>query len=162
MVGDTYVVFRVASIWCSLEQEFVRRILPLPKLDRPPGLPEAIEGTFDLAGIVVPVLRLDCLFDLPPSPPSIYQHLILCRNDRPPLALLVDMVDRVITLPGDHISRVAMEHTLNGCVVGRFEAGEITVHLLDGGRLFDARERRTLTDFQASQQRRYERLGAGP
>lgn len=161
MVGGTYIVFRVATIWCGLEQEFVRRVLPLPMLDQPPGLPEAIEGTFDLAGTVVPVLRLDRLFDLTPSPPSLYQHLVLYRRDQPPLALLVDVVTHVVTVPADRLKPLADGETLNGCVVGRFEIGETTVHVLDGHRLLDAHERRALADFQTSQQRRHERLEAG-
>lgn len=161
MVGGTYIVFRVATIWCGLERDFVRRILPLPKLDQPPGLPEAIAGTFDLAGTVVPVLRLDRLFDLTPSPPGLYQHLVLCRRDQPPLALLVDVVAHVVAVPADRVTPLADGETLNGCVTGRFEIGETAVHMLDGDRLLDAHERRMLADFQASQQRRHERLGTG-
>jgi len=133
----------------------------VPRLDLPPGLPAALAGTFDLAGTVVPVLRLDRLFDLAPSPPSLYQHLVLCRRERPPLALLVDVVSQVVTVPASHLKPLADGATLNGCVVGRFEIGAMVVHMLDGDRLLDAHERRALADFQATQQRRHERLGAG-
>lgn len=160
MVGGTCVVFRVSTHWCSLDQRFVRRILPLPILDRPPSLPAALEGTFDLAGDTVPVLRLDRLFALTPSPASIYQHLILCRGEEAPLALLVDLVSHVLTIPVDRIAPLADRETLNGCVVGRFQLGLATVHVLDGERLLDRHERRVLADFQAEQQRRYDDLEA--
>lgn len=160
MVGGTFAVFRVSTLWCSLDQRFVRRILPLPALDQPPGLPEAIGGTFDLAGMAVPVLRLDRLFGLTPSPPSIYQPLILCRGEDAPLALLVDRVSHVLPTPADRITRLSGGETLNGCVVGRFQLGPVSVHVLDGERLLDQRERRTLADFQAAQQRRYDSLEA--
>ena len=104
MVGGTCIVFSVASVWCSLDQRFVRRILPLPLLDQPPELPAAIEGTFSLLGAAVPVLRLDRLFGLTPSPASIYHHLILCRRDGPPLALLVDRVSQVLAVPENRAS----------------------------------------------------------
>lgn len=158
MVGGTCVVFRVSTLWCSLDRQFVRRILPLPTLDRPPGLPAAIEGTFDLAGTAVPVLRLDRLFGLPLSAAHIYQHLILCRDESTPLCLLVDMVSHILPTPKTRIAALADGETLNGCVSGRFQHGQAIVHMLDGDRLLDQRERRMLADFQAARQRRYDSL----
>jgi purine-binding chemotaxis protein CheW len=160
MVGGTCIVFKVSTLWCSLDQHFVRRILPLPALDQPPGLPAAIQGTFDLAGTTVPVLRLDRLFGLTPSPSSIYNHLILCGGEGPPLALLVDLVSHVLSVPESRISTLAEGETLNGCVVGRFQIGLATVHMLDGERLLDQRERQMLADFQAEQQQRHDSLEA--
>ncbi len=162
MVGGTCVVFRVSTLWCSLDRRFVRRILPVPALDRPPGLPAALEGTFDLAGIAVPVLRLDRLFGLTPSRPSIYNHLVLCHGEGPPLALLVDLVSQVLTIPESRVSSLAEGETLNGCVTGRFQIGLATIHVLDGERLLDRREQQMLADFQAAQQRRYDGLEARP
>lgn len=160
MVGGTCIVFKVSTLWCSLDQRFVRRVLPLPAFDRPPGLPPLIDGTFDLAGTTVPVLRLDRLFDLTPSPASIYNHLILCRDEGAPLALLVDLVSHVLRLPESRISTLAEGESLNGCVIGRFQIGFAPVHVLDGERLLDQRERRMLADFQAAQQRRHDGLEA--
>jgi purine-binding chemotaxis protein CheW len=158
MSKQTQVVFEVAGVWCSLAREDVRRILPLPAVNRPPGLPKAMEGLIDLAGTAVPVLRLDRLFELPESPPDIYQHLIQCSEERPPLALMVDRVTDVVTIRSDMIAPLAEGESFNACVLGQFALGDRRIHVLSCSRLLDERERQMLAEFHAVLHRRHERL----
>jgi len=160
MGSGTFVVFAVADLTCALAREEVRRILPLPALDRPPGAPSLLEGILDLAGVAVAVLRLDRLFGLPDSPPDPYQHLVLLTEAEPPLALLVDRVVDVVRLPQAGWIELDEAETFNGCVTGRLTLGERSVSLVDVRRLLILRERQLLAEFQAMQQRRLEELRA--
>ena len=59
------VVIAVGETACALTQEAVRALLPLPHLDRPPGLPAPLAGFLNLGGVAVPVVDLARLLGLP-------------------------------------------------------------------------------------------------
>ncbi len=158
MGKSTYIVFGVGNVPCALAREAVRRVLPLPALGRPPGLPAAVEGILDLAGAAVPVLRLDRLFGLPSPPTHAYRHLILLADSQPPLALLVDQATSVLSVPAERVLPLQKSETFNGCVVGHIATDEAPVHVLSAERLLDKRERQALAEFQAMQQRRLDEM----
>lgn len=162
MSDNAYLVFRIAHVFCALRRECVDRILLLPALGRPPGLPPMVEGILDLAGTAIPVLRLDRLFDLPLSPLHAYQHLILLSDSTPPLALLVDQATNVLNEPAQRVTPIEHGETFNGCVVGHIASDSGPVHVLSAERILDKRERRALADFQAMQQRRLEEMQETP
>jgi purine-binding chemotaxis protein CheW len=74
------LVFHLGGALAALPLENVERILPMAELAHPPGLPSMLEGFLNLAGIVVPVLRLDRLLQLPVQPPGLYSMLILLKG----------------------------------------------------------------------------------
>ena len=160
MTTATYVRFEVAGVACALAREQVRRVLPLPALDRPPGRPSVIEGVLDLAGAAIPVLRLDRLLGLPESPLDPYRHLILLQQSRPRLALLVDRVTEVSRLPEERWAALDDGETFNGCVIAATTIEGLPINLLDAGRLLVERVRQSLVEFGAIQQRRLEDFGA--
>jgi len=138
----------------------VREIVALPALQRPPGCPEALAGLLNLAGVAIPVLRLDRLLGLPASPPGAYQAVIILRDAEPPLAVLADRATDVVAVSAARILPVAPEETYNGCVSAQLALDDgTTAHLLSCERVVDERERRSLADFQAMQQRRLDELG---
>jgi len=138
----------------------VRALLPLPRLDAPPGLPAPLAGFLDLGGAAVPVVELARLLGLPPGEPHPYRHLILLRDDAAArvttLALLVDRVADV--LPAGLPRRPAAEgHSLGAVVTGAVEAGGRTLHLLDPARLLLAQEGAILDALSAQAQARLDR-----
>jgi purine-binding chemotaxis protein CheW len=159
-ISRTYVVFQVDRLTCALAREEVSRVLPLPALGHPPASPSLVEGILDFGGTAIPVLRLDRLFGLQPSPKSAYQHLILLQPAETPLALLVDRATGVLTVPDDQVAPCSEGETYNGCVIGQIPAQSGSIQLLSATRLLDERERQALAEFQAMQQRRSAELGA--
>lgn len=153
-----WVVFTVGEETLALRQEDVRRVLPLPALGRPPGLPQIVEGILDLAGVAIPVVRLDRLFGFPPAPLHPYQHLLLLSSVNPPLALLVDRVTEVLRDLGPRITHLGPGETFNDCAVGQFAHGSGSVHLLLAERLLNEHERQALADFQRMEKRRLDEM----
>jgi purine-binding chemotaxis protein CheW len=159
-ISRTYVVFRVDGLTCAFAREEVSRVLPLPALGHPPASPSLVEGILDLGGAAIPVLRLDRLFGFEPSPRSAYQHLILLQSAETPLALLVDRATGILSAADDRLAPVSEGETYNGCVSGQISTEAGSIQVLSVGRLLDERERRTLAEFQAMQQRRLAELEA--
>lgn len=158
MTRGTYLVFEVAGRTCALPRKHVGRILPLPMLGRPPGLPAVVEGILDLAGAAVPVLRLDRLFGFPSPPTRAYQHLILLARAPPQLALLADRATGVVSVTDGAVALLPDGETFNGCAVGHLVSERGPIHVLSIEYLFTQRERDTLAEFQAVEQRRLQDL----
>ncbi|MBP0443419.1 chemotaxis protein CheW [Roseomonas sp. SSH11] len=156
------VLFALGSLACALPREAVRALLPLPRLDTPPGLPAPMAGFLNLGGTAVPVVELARLLGVPPGEPHPYRHLILL--ERPdglagPVALLVDRVADVA--PAGLPLRPAEEGLSIGDVVaGAVEAGGRVAHLLDPIRLFLAQEATILDSLSRQAQERLARWEA--
>lgn len=155
-----WVVFTVGSEALALRRDDVRRILPLPALGRPPGLPQTIEGFLNLAGAEIPVLRLDRLFGFPTPSLHPYQHLLLLNGARPSIALLVDRVTEVLRVIPSSVRQLPPGETFNDCVVGALSHGGRPIHILSVERLLLEQERQALADFQQMQERRCEEIGS--
>ena len=154
-----WVAFRVGSLTLALPRERIGRIISIPALGRPPGLPSAIEGILDLAGRAVPVIRLDRLLGLPPILRHPYQHVVVLREIEPVVALLVDRVTGILRIPSEAESPLPPTETFNDCVTALYSAPDSTqIHLLSPERLLSERERLALIDFQATEQRRLAEL----
>lgn len=142
-----FLVVDVAGTGCAVPREAVREILPLPRLWRPPGVPAALAGFFNLGGGAVPVLDLAALFGLSPGAeagrPMIYRHLLLVGEEAP-LALLVDRVTDLVTVAQDCVTPVAAGTALNGCVAAEIRLGERLLHGLDVARILLTEERERL------------------
>lgn len=156
---NVWVAFKVGSLTLALPRERVGRIISIPALSRPPGLPSAIEGILDLAGRAVPVIRLDRLLGLPPPVRHPYQHVMLLREIELVVALLVDRATGILRIPSDAESPLSSAETFNDCVAALYSAPDSAqVHLLSPERLLSERERLALIDFQATEQRRLAEL----
>jgi len=162
MGTGAYVIFHVGGVSCALARECVHKVLPLPAMGRPPGLPAVVEGILDLAGKAIPVLRFDRLFGLSAQPLHAYRHLILLSSGEPPLALLVDRATDVLRVPAERIMPLHRGETFNGCVAGHIATADGLIHLLSMERLLDRREQEVLVEFQTTQQRRLEEMRGIP
>jgi purine-binding chemotaxis protein CheW len=154
------VLFATGGAVCALPRECVRALLPLPRLDAPPGLPEPLAGFLNLGGAAVPVVELARLLEAPPGKPHPYRHLILLEEQTTgggaPLALLVDRVLDVLP-PGAPLRPVAPESSLNGLILGNLEVGDLTASLLDPDRLLLAEEAAVLGALTAQARARLAR-----
>jgi purine-binding chemotaxis protein CheW len=149
------LVFRLAGQLAALPLECVERIAPMAQLARPPGLPAPLEGILNLAGTAVPVLRLDRLLELQEQPLGLYSMLVLLKdvsNDR--IAILVDRVSEIVSIPEDAFLPVADDHSFNACAAGTVSVRGEIVPVLSPGRILLEKERETLSQVQAMTQRR--------
>jgi purine-binding chemotaxis protein CheW len=127
----------------------------MARLVRPPSLPSPLEGILNLAGRLVPVLRLDRLLQLPPQPPGMYSMLIVLKGaSTGSLAMLVDRVSEVLAVPASALLPVGKEDSFNACVEAVVSVRGQTIHLLSPARILLEKERQTLSEFQTIAQQR--------
>jgi purine-binding chemotaxis protein CheW len=149
------LVFQLSDRLAAVRLEDVERITPMAELATPPGLPAALEGVLNLAGVAIPVLRLDRLFGLPAQQLGLYSMLVILKAPREgTVAILVDRVREVLPVPENAFVPIRQEDSLNGCAEATVTLRDGDVHLLSPPRILLAKERETLAEFQAMAQRR--------
>src|SRR5215467_11993446 len=130
------LVFHLAGQAVALPLESISRITPMARLARPPGMPSALEGILNLAGVATPVLRIDRLLGLPPMTPGLYSMLIVLRGVADSLiALLVDRVSGVLSVPGSALIPIAKDDSFNGCAEWTIAGQNQPVHVLSPARI---------------------------
>jgi purine-binding chemotaxis protein CheW len=149
-----YVVFSVAGRRLALPGGAVRRVLPMPRLERLPGQPPVLAGVAVLGGAAVPVLNLAALFGLPAGEPGVYTPLLLTGHGEEALALLVDAVQAVGLADGPLLDDADAGSSFNGCVTGAWRRAAETVFVLDPARLLTRAEEERLAGFRALAQQR--------
>ena len=151
------LVFHLSDRLAAVRLEEVERITPMAELATPPGLPAALEGVLNLAGVAVPVLRLDRLFGLPAQRVGLYSILIILKaraRGEGRVALLVDRVSEVVPVPENAFVPIRPGDSLNGCAEATVTVRGDVVHLLSPSRILLAKEREALAEFQIMAQRR--------
>lgn len=167
------VVFRIAETVCALGGDAVTRVLPMPRLAVPPGLPLPLAGFLDLAGQPIAVVALDRLFDFdlrPRTPESeAARHVLLVRSGAPRgadaaplLGWAVDRVLDVVAVPNDELSPVDDATSLGGCVRAEWAGPDGVVHLLDADRLLGREEQARLDHLVRAQGERLSRWADQP
>ena len=149
------VVFHLAGQIAALPLENVERIASMAQLARPPGLPSPLEGILNWAGKAVPVVRLDHLLQLPEQRPGLYSMLILLKgapDDQ--IALLVDRVTEIVSVPDSALLPVGEQDSFNACTEAAVPVRGQVVHLLSPTRILLEKERESLSEYQAIAQRR--------
>lgn len=162
-VAGALVLFAMDGLACALPREAVRVLLPLPRLDAPPGLPAPLAGFLNLGGDAVPVVDLARLLGLPPGEPHPYRHLVLLEPPEGlagPVALLVDRVADV-TPPGLPLRPAEEGLSIGDVVRGMLEADGRSIHLLDPARLLLAQEAAILDSLARQAQERLTRWEMG-
>jgi purine-binding chemotaxis protein CheW len=148
VTGRELLKFSVSGHACALRLSLVSEVLPYAHLTRPPGLPSVLDGFLNLGGTAVAVLRLDRLFDFPPTPVSLYTPLVVLRAEGPPAALLVDSVAGVICPPAEALVPLRDQNSFNGCAEAEILMPDGTVHLLSPARLLLEQERLAIGELQ--------------
>lgn len=151
------LVFRLTGQSVALPLENVQRLALMAQLARPPGLPSSLEGILNLAGTAVPVLRLDRLLHLPAADSGLYSMLIILKGISDGwVAVRVDRVTGIVSVPETTLVPVGREDTFNGCAEAAVRVEGQTVHLLSPGRILLERERERLIEFQVLVSQRLE------
>jgi len=153
-----FLAFELSESVFAVPLEEVHSIVHLPALSRPPGMPVLLEGFLNLRGKVVPVVRLDRLFELPEKGLGPYTTLVLLRQPDGHVALLVDHASEVLSVPQQALLPVRERHSFHECARAEIAQNGRLVHLLDPGRLLLEKERRLIRELQAMEQNRVERL----
>ena len=159
MEGSDWVVFRITTCRCALRADDVWKVVHIPLLTSPPGLPPLVIGFMNLAGLAVPVLPLDRLLGQPGGRFHPYLHVLILKSANRPLGLLVERVEAIVRLRDQDMTGVHDDESLNGCIRSRARIGGEEVFLVATERLLDARETRVLSELQAIQQQRLAELG---
>ena len=124
-------------------------------LERPPGIPSAVDGILNLGGNAVPVWRLDRLLQLAAKPPGLYSMLIVlkgaadCRT-----AMLVDRVSETLSVPETAFVPVSAKDSFNGCAEAEVSVKGQVIHLLSMPHILLRQEREALCELQAAAQQR--------
>ena len=112
----------------------------------------------NLAGTVVPVVRLSRLLSLPDREVGPYDHVIVLRHN---YALLVDCVTGLIYLDQVELMPVPPEVTFNECVTNCFKTSGSVISLLSESQLMLREERLRLKEVQDRHQSRLAAVGEG-
>jgi purine-binding chemotaxis protein CheW len=146
----------------ALPVENVEIIAPMARLVRPPGLPAPLEGILNLAGRAVPVLRLARLLQLPERSPGLYSMLIVLRSTTDGrIALLVDRVSAILSIPATMLLPVGKEDSFNACAEGTVPVQGQVIYVLSPARILLQKERESIAEFQAMEQRRLDDWKSG-
>jgi purine-binding chemotaxis protein CheW len=146
-----YLVFALAGLRCALPRAGVRELLPLPRLSRPPSLPEALAGFVNLGGEPLPVLALRHLLGLRRDAPvePLYRHIVVVGDALPGsrAGLLVDRVLDLLPVPDAQHRPVPPGKSLNDCVAAQLAMPDGFIHVLDPARILLAQEQASLEEL---------------
>ena len=127
------VIFTLDEQRYALHLPSVERAIRMIEITPLPSAPEIVIGVVNVHGAVVPVLNIRKRFRLPEREPDLGDQLIIAHTARRDVALVVDTVSDVVTLPSGEL--VAPETILpqlehvEGVV--KFEDGMVFIHDLD-------------------------------
>lgn len=155
---NNFVVFKLEKKECALPVSDVSEFIALPALAQPPGLPPILAGFLNLEGNAIPVIRLDHLFDLPKKDPGPYTPLIVLKTGKFGVALLVDRIMDVVAISSNSILTVQESQTFNACAIGEIAIDGRAVSILSSERLLLEKERQSIAEFQAIEQRRLQAI----
>src|SRR5258706_11091048 len=155
-------LFELGGHTFGLRLESVREIVPMARLSCPPSMPSILEGFLNLRGTALPVLRLPELLGLPQDDLDLHTPLVILRGAELPLALLVNRVTGIVSLPVDGLVPISKGESFNGCVDGQLTTVGSTVHLLSLDRLLLEKEKRIVAEFHATETRRLGQIEPRP
>lgn len=146
--GEKYVIFRHSSSLLAMDRRRVKEIVFLPELSSPPGMPKFLGGLIDVRGSLVPLLRLERLFDLPPVKLHLYSPVVIGEIGGQMLGIAGDEVIGLRDPTAGRVETMAPHAVFNDCVTGRFtlDSGDEVLILALENLLLDA-ERQALAAF---------------
>ncbi|MBI5565397.1 MAG: chemotaxis protein CheW [Chloroflexi bacterium] len=129
------LTFKIDDQDYALNIANVVQVVRMVAVTRAPKAPVFVEGMINLRGRVIPVVSLRRRCGLADRPYDLNTQLLIARADGRVMALMVDVVSEVLTLPADCIEPsdqigAAMEHLL---AVGKL--GDRLILILDPGSL---------------------------
>ena len=119
------VIFTLDEQRYALHLSSVERAIRMIEVTPLPTAPEIVIGVVNVHGAVVPVLNIRKRFHLPEREPDFGDQLIIAHTARRDVALVVDTVSDMVTLP-------AMELVAPETILPQLELVEGVVKLEDG------------------------------
>ena len=137
-IADRAVTFRLDGQLYGLPLDVVVEIQhlvePMPLPDADPSL----MGLIDLRGVVMPAVNLRVLVGLDAEPFTLQTPMIFCRLRGHFVALVVDSVEDVVTLPMAEMQAPSALYSLADKMIGMMRIPQGLVLLLDVERLVPA------------------------
>lgn len=123
-LSSRFLTFRVASHLYAFRSEDVAEVIRVPTLARVPQGPAALLGVANLRGAVLPVAGLRELLRLPPAS-NLASMRAVVLDVGAPLALVVDAVETLQSIPDDRIETRQSELSAEGAetLLGAFAFG---------------------------------------
>lgn len=100
-----FVCFVLAGQNYGVNVSGVREVLRMPEIASVPGAPPACRGVINLRGHIVSVLDLRRMLSLPEQPDSAHTRVLVCDHPGGLVALQVDQVMDLLTVPLSKIER---------------------------------------------------------
>jgi len=155
-----FVVFHASGLDCAFPLETVKEIVPMATLSTPPGLASCLAGFLNLRGTAVPILRLDCLFDLAEQRPGLHTPLIILRSAANPTGVLVASVRRIISATKAALLPLPEKQIFRDCAIATTDVSGDIIYVLSPDRILLENERNLLKELQAMEQERLGQLEA--
>lgn len=102
-LGVQLLTFKLDDQEYALDIANVVQVVRMVALTRPPKAPDYVMGVFNLRGSVIPVIDIRKRCGLVPRPYDLDTQLLIARVDDHTLAITVDVVSEVLTLPAETI-----------------------------------------------------------
>ena len=117
------LTFKLDDQEYALDIANVVQVVRMVAITRPPKAAEYMEGMFNLRGKVIPVINLRKRCGLPAKPHDLNTQLLIAQVQGQTLALTVDVVSEVLTIPANSIESAEqigehMEHLMGVGKVG--------------------------------------------
>ncbi|MHB9005260.1 MAG: chemotaxis protein CheW [Coriobacteriia bacterium] len=133
-VVDQMIAFHLAGQRYGLPIDSVQEIQQIVSFSQQNGS-GAVVGMVNLRGEVIPAIDVRSLLGLEHLDYNVNTPMIICRSEQGLVALVVDEVEDVITLPFDCVAVPPKLHNLADRMIGVCRLGTDLVYLLDVERL---------------------------
>ncbi|MDZ4178996.1 MAG: chemotaxis protein CheW [Coriobacteriia bacterium] len=132
---DKMVVFFLGDQRYGLPINVVQEIQQLVAFSEVPQQGGAVVGMVNLRGSVIPALDMRMLVGLPAVEYRLETPMIMCRTAGMFVALLVDEVEDVLTLPEGCLQAAPEMHSLSSKMIGVCRMDDHLIYLLEAGEL---------------------------
>ena len=141
--GHRYVLLSIASAHYAVREAFVTELERVPKITPVPRVPAWVRGVTNLRGDILSVIDMRTYLGLDASPSHSARMLVVrLLNEDFATGLLVDGVDRIVSVPPDQITppESSLEGPLAAYLTGMCVIEERLVAVLDLDRLLRSSE----------------------
>jgi purine-binding chemotaxis protein CheW len=138
-----FVLLTIAGTDYAIAEAFVTELERVPGITPVPRVPHWMRGVTNMRGDILSVIDMRRFLNLDGAAPAAARLLVVRLLDEPFAAgLLVDAVDRIVAVAGDHITAPAspLSGPLAPFLGGVFQIGDRLVTLLDIDRLMRSSE----------------------
>jgi purine-binding chemotaxis protein CheW len=153
------IQFQVSGMVFALTLEDTKEVVHMAELITPPGLPSFINGFVNIEGTAIPVVSLASLMGFPRPAIELYTPLVIAAVKPAGVAFIVDKVLGIESVQKAAMNLLDDDAIFNQCVSRSGKnRHEDTFYLLSLKRILMAQEKKKMTEFQATAQKRLDDL----